>query len=159
MAKVKTTAKFKIIEFVDKFIDGATANSIGRAVVDGMKEAIAEGQSPVRGNKRFARYKDRYSYPGKLKPHRPVNLNLTGEMVAGLGHRMKDKSTIEVGMTKGSADRKKIAGYHNTGTENMAARPFIPQDGEEFSQRIMNTIRDAYSKRLATLIKKANKKR
>lgn len=158
MAKVKATARFQIIEFLDKFIDGATADSIGKEIIGAAKEAIAEGQSPVRGEGRFERYKDRKKYPGDLKEARPVNLNLTGEMLANFSHRRKDNTTIEVGITGGSPRAKKLAKYHNEGTEFMAKRQFIPQEGQEFTVRIMRVIRELYSNRLALLIKRANKK-
>jgi len=159
MAKVKVTARFQILEFLDKFIDGATAESIGRAVVEESKKLIATGQSPVRGFGRLERYKDRKSYPGKLKNATPVNLNLSGAMLDGLTFRRKGSDVIEVGMLGGSAKVKEIAGYHQDGTPNMAARRFVPDaDGEEWAVSIMRRIRDLYGERLAKLIRQSNKK-
>lgn len=60
MAKVKVTSKFKILELVDSFVDGATANAIGQTVADTAKDMIASGQSPVRGYGRFTEYSERY---------------------------------------------------------------------------------------------------
>lgn len=156
MAKVKVTTRFQILELLDKFVDGTTANALGKTVVDEAKQMIAEGQSPVRGHGRFERYKDRHKYPGDLKPHRPVNLNLTGEMLEGLTFRQKSSSVLEVGFIKGSSERKKIAEYHTSGTEHMAMRRVIPQEGEEWAVKIMRKLRDLYSKRLTQLIRKSN---
>ena len=158
MAKVKTTARFQILELIDKFVDGATANAIGEAVVTEAKRMVSEGQSPVRGHGRFERYKNRQKYPGDLKPHRPVNLKLTGEMLAGLTFRQKSATSIEVGFIKASADRKKVAEFHTSGTEHMAMRRVIPQKDEEWAVSIMRRLRDLYGKRLETLIKRANRK-
>lgn len=157
MAKVKVTTRFQILELLNRFIDGPTANAIGRTVVEEAKEMISQGQSPVRGHGRFERYKDRNKYPGDLKPHRPVNLKLTGEMLAGLTFKRKDANTIEVGYLRASQKRKEIAGYHMSGTDNMAMRRTIPQEGEEWAVSIMRALRDLYGKRLETLIKRSNK--
>ncbi len=158
MAKVKTTVRFKIVELVDRFVDNALANQIGKTVVDEAKRNMSEGLSPVRGYGRFERYKDRKSYPGDLKEARPVNLNLTGKMLEGYDYKISSDGVIDVGMVKGSADRKEIAGYHQDGTEFMAQRKMVPGDGEEWSVKIMRAIRDLYGTRLEKLIRQSNKK-
>ena len=159
MPKVKVTAKFQILELIDRFIDGTTANSIGNAVVDEARNLIASGISPVRGHGRFERYKDRTKYPGNRKSVRPVNLYLSGDMLdTGFGFRRTERDSIEVGMVKGSSHVKEIAGYHHDGTEKMAQRRFIPGDDEEWSVSIMRRIRDIYGERLAKLIRQSNKK-
>ena len=120
---------------------------------------IGEGQSPVRGYGRYTRYKDRKSYPGDLKPARPVNLELTGEMLQGYDFKISNKpDTIEVGMVRGSAFAKEKAGYHQTGTSVMAQRKLVPGDNEEWAVSIMRRIRDIYGKRLEFLIRQSNKK-
>lgn len=58
MAKIKVTTRFRILDFIDGFVDDTTANAIGQTVVDGAKELIASGQSPVRGYGRFEEYKE-----------------------------------------------------------------------------------------------------
>ena len=158
MAKTKVTVKFELLEIIDGFMDGSTKAALGNAIVDAAKELIAGGQSPVRGYGRFERYKDAKKYPGKLKDQRPVNLYLTGKMIAGYGWRNKSNTSIEVGMTKGSSKDKEIAGYHNDGTDVMAQRKIVPADDEEWNVSIMNNIRDLYSNRLASLIRQSNKK-
>jgi hypothetical protein len=205
MAKVKVTARFQILEFIDRFVDGATANAIGKTVVTEAKAMIAEGQSPVRGHGRFEAYKaqgrataiekerkaavkgtsakslERFAanakasaasaaakkgYPwsamGKYpdKKVRPVNLELSGEMLDALTFRvLPSKNAIEVGIIGGSADVKERAKAHHDGTKDMARRRFIPGEGEEFAVSIMRAIRELYGKRLAYLIGRSNKKR
>ncbi len=164
MAKIKVTTRFKIIELIDGFIDGATEKAIGRTIVDSAKEMIASGQSPVRGYGRFEVYSDSYKedLKGALgkklgKTVRPVNLYATGEMIDdGYDFRRKDDTTIEVGMISGSEERKRIAGYHNDGTEKMPARPIVPERDEEFAVSIMRDVGDVYGSRLRKLIADSN---
>lgn len=158
MARIKVTTRFKILEFIDRFVDDTTANAIGKAVTEEAKRNMSEGQSPVRGYGRYERYKDRTKYPGDLKEARPVNLYLSGRMLAGYNYRVKRDGVVEVGMVGGSARDKEIAQYHQDGTSVMAQRKIVPGDGEDWSVRIMRTIRDLYGKRLAKVISRANKK-
>lgn len=166
MARSNTTVKFQILEFIDNFIDDATANAIGRTVVDEAKEMISSGQSPVRGVGRYAVYSDTYKSAIKTakrgdllaKTVRPVNLHLSGEMLDGYGFRHKNSTTLEIGMVSGSKERKEIAGYHQAGTRRMPARPLVPGENEEWAVSIMRAIRDVYGKRLRQLIERSNKK-
>lgn len=158
MAKVKVTTRFRIHELINRFVDGHTANRIGSAIVKEMKQSISQGISPVRGHTRFERYKDRTKYPGKIKPARPVNLNLSGKLVAALGFRQKTPNSLEVGVTEGTQRERDLARLHNAGTEHMAMRRIIPQDGEEFTVRIMRVVRELFGQRLHQLIKRANEK-
>lgn len=159
MAKVKVTTRFKILELIDRFVDGTLVNQVGGAVVDEAKQLIRSGQSPVRGYGRFAAYKDRDKYPGGIKPARPVNLELSGDMLDAYGYRRGAGDSIEVGMVKGSPEVKEIAEFHNEGTEHMAQRRIVPGEGEEWTVSIMRRIRDFFGKRFETLIRQANKKR
>lgn len=159
MAKVNVTTKFDIAELIAKFTDTKTGNEIGETVVGEAKRMISEGQSPVRGYGRFERYKDPAKYPGNRKNQRPVNLEDTGDMLAGYDYQvLASDDTVKVGMVNGSADEKKIAGYHNEGTAPMAQRRIVPGAGEEWAVSIMRKVRDVYEKRLSQLIKQSNKK-
>lgn len=164
MAKVKTRAKFEIIELIDRFIDKRTAEEIGNTLVKEAKQLVSEGTSPVRGHGRFARYKDRDKYPlgnetaqALGKKARPVNLTLTGEMLAGLSFKQTSKAALEWGFTKLTGKKKKIAEYHTSGTDHMAMRRVVPQEGEEFAVTIMRRLRDIYAKRLADLARISNR--
>ncbi len=202
MAKVKVTTRFKLLDFIDKFVDNATANDIGQAVVDEAKRMVSEGQSPVRGQGRFEAYKaqaritaakkvsraeakghDKHSverfaakqkfavaemnaqkgYPYSVmkdypdKQVRPVNLELSHDMMNGYGFELVNPTTIKVGHVNGPAKSKEIAGYHNEGTKKMARRATVPQPGEEWAVSIMRIIRDRYGARLAQLIRQSNK--
>lgn len=157
MAKVRVEKRFEIVQLVNKFSDKNFSHDLGTELVTAIKAQIADGISPVRGHSRFARYKDRTKYPADQKPARPVNLNLSGEMLKNLTFKIKENNKIDVGILTGSAEVKARAQAHNTGTEHMAMRRFIPQTGEEFSVRIMRRIAELYGKRLQKLIKLSNK--
>lgn len=158
MAKVKVTSKFQILELIDKFVDGTTANALGKTVAEEALENISQGLSPVRGYGRFEAYKDRKKYPGDLKPARPVNLWLSGAMLKAYWYRLgRQKDSIEVGMVRGSASDIEKAQHHQDGTEHMAQRKIVPGEGEEWSVSIMRAIREVYSKRLSDLIRQSNK--
>lgn len=173
MAKVKTTVRFEILEFLDRFVDNATANDIGRTVVESAKEMIAGGQAPIRGgNNRFESYKAQAKrskkgypynvmkkYPGKKV--RPVNLELSGSMLADYTFTLLRPNVIGVGIdpSLGSSDKNsEIAKYHQNGTDKMAKRQIIPNDNQEWAVSIMRAIKEIYGKRLADLIRRSNKK-
>lgn len=117
---------------------------------------IASGQSPVAGYGRFEQYKDRVKYPGDLKPARPVNLKLNGDMLDNYDYDVQGDGTVRVGMVGGDTKAREIATYHNDGTPNMAQRKIVPGRGETWATSIMRAISDAYSKRLAKLIRQSN---
>lgn len=162
MAKVKVTVKFQLLEFLDRFVDGATANAIGGTVVDKAKEMISSGQSPVRGIGRYIRYAD--SYRGMIKRKHPqgknitpVNLNLTGKMLDEYTFERVSDKVVRVGFVKETKSHE-IARYHTEGNEKMPSRPLVPSKNEEWAVSIMQAIKDIYGKRLADLIKKSNKR-
>lgn len=158
MAKVKVTTNWPIIELIAGFNSPQLQRDVGEAVVDEAKRMIASGQSPVKGYGRFERYKDRIRYPGKQKSARPVNLDLTGEMLQGYDHKPLSDGSVTVGMVRGSSKRKEIAQAHNDGTDVMAQRKIIPTDGETWAPSIMRKISDVYRNRLYQLIRQSNKK-
>lgn len=157
MAKVKTTSKFQILDLIDNFVDKATVREIGETIVTEAKENISQGLSPVRGYGRFEKYKNPKKYPGELKNQRPVNLELTGEMMDAYDYREGKKDVVNVGVYGSSFAREK-ARYHQEGTDKMAQRKLIPGDGEEWSVSIMRKLREVYSTRLKFLIRQSNKK-
>lgn len=160
MAKVKVTTNFKINSLLSKpMMRDSDLRIMGQAIEDIAKEQIAAGISPVRGERRFERYKNTDRYPGGLKPNRPVNLNLSGEMLKHLTYRLKTSDTIDFGIIRAPHDVVVRARVHNDGErDDIAQRPFIPdKPGQSFSVSIMRKIREIYSKRLAAIIDESNK--
>ncbi len=158
MAKVKVTVRFKIAESIKRFLTQDDVQHIANMLRDESKEMIAAGISPVRGERKLAKYKNPKSYPGDLKNKSPVNLKLTGEMLDWLRAVKKSETIIEFGIPKNAPTEVQArARYHQEGTENMAARPFIPSgDGQEFAMSIMAKLKAIYSRRLSAIIKKSN---
>lgn len=154
--KVKTKVVFDIEKDIEKINTPQAMKEVGELVVREMKTMILSGVSPVRGNKRFAPYKDRTKYPGDLKPARPVNLKLTGEMLDALTFRPY-KETVHIGIFTSDQGVKDRAEAHNQGTEHMAKRQFIPQEGEEFAVTIMRKIKAHFEKKLSVIIRQSNK--
>lgn len=161
MATAKVTVKFKILEILENqlIVDSTTADKVGSTVVAEAKKMISQGLSPVRGEKRFEKYKNKEKYPGKKKPATPVNLELTGDMLKGYGYRRGKNNAVEIGMVSPTGNRDKVARYHNEGTPKMAARPITPQKGQEYAVSIMQAIRDIFDTRLSKMIRQSNIKK
>jgi hypothetical protein len=155
MAIVRVKSKFDILDAI-KGVDSSTVKTeIAQEIITQVKDFTSKGISPIKGEARFASYKNPVRYPGKLKSTVPVNLRLTGDMLAALTSWITSTSLF-IGFRDDQENKKALA--HHTGTKDMAARPFIPMnEGEEFNVTITRKIRDIYSKALAVIIKKANR--
>lgn len=124
--------------------------NVGQTVVDEMKSRIARGQSPIQGNGRFPRYKNPSKYPGNKKPHRPVNLELTGQFLNSLqptaNARLANplQRSVRIGFTNTLA-RKKEQG-HREGVNGQPSRPIIPDQnaGERLLARIRLRAQNEY---------------
>lgn len=117
-----------------------------------MLENIKKGISPITG-KRFPAYKNPERYPGKRKPKRPVNLELTGEFLSALEFTVRSgkNPTITIGFfDKENADKEK---GHREGAGGQPKRPIIPNSSESFSKKITieitNEIADVLSRAIA----------
>lgn len=152
--KVKVTVKADGLASIVKQLQSPAVNrKVGELVVDEMRDSLKSGLSPVRGIRRFTPYKDREKYPADRKPARPVNLYLSGEMLAALEPFIRG-SRLYVGVR--DSEQAVKAKAHQEGTANMAARRFMPTaDGEEFTVTITRKIRDLYAKILSDIIKRA----
>lgn len=162
MAKVKVTAKFQVLDLVDRIVDGNFNARLGRLVSDEAKAMIAAGQSPVRGYGRFDGYSESYkgaikgkSLENKSKTVRPVNLNLSGKMLENYGSK-SDARSVWVGVLPG--EHSELAQYHNEGTAKMPQRKLVPTNGEGWAARIMRIIKEEYGKSLVDFIRKTNSK-
>ena len=164
MGKPNVIVQFDITEYINRFMDNSTKQSLGSAVVDEAKSMIASGQSPVKGNGRFQGYSDSYlkAIRDRLnasdgKTVRPVNLNLSGKMLDAYGYRANSNSVTVGIMTATNSIENEIAGYHNDGTDKMPQRQLVPKEGEEWAVKIMRVIKEIYSDRLNDIIKQSNK--
>lgn len=127
-----------------------TKELVGEQVIADMKESIAAGVSPVRGERRFVAYKNPDRYPGDKKDKRPVNLYLSGDMLGALRFYPTAGPGVSVGI-KGSEGVKAKA--HNDGTRTIPRRHFMPTDnGDEFTVTITRRVRDLYSRLLSDIL-------
>ena len=142
---------------IDKKIRGAleqkrTKERVGNQVINDMKASLAKGISPVRGERRFPAYKDPKRYPRDLKPRRPVNLYLSGDMLAALKFKPLSGTGVSIGITDREQARKAKA--HQTG-DGVPKRRFVPTEkGEEFTVTITRRLRDLYASIIYDIIKR-----
>jgi len=103
-------------------------------------------------------------YPSGLKNKKPVNLELTGEMLRHFKWESISPTGIKVGILSKAPNRiKEIAEAHNDGTlvdQNVPIRRFIPdKEGERWSLKVRKRINKVYENALFDMIKKSNKRR
>lgn len=144
-------------ELAQKIKDLATplekreAQKIGDEVVSDMKTLISKGENPIDGKGPFAPYKHPEKYPGKRKPHSPVNLELTGRMLANLKAKALSGTEIEVGYRDPKQAEKEKG--HRQGANSQPKRPTIPKGREQFHKSIMQKIKELTLKKIRKIIR------
>ena len=128
----------KINDALKKNIKPRDAKRIGEGVIGEMKSFIAKGQSPIKEVGKYKPYKNPEKYPGNRKPHRPVNLELTGQQLNALKWRL-DRRKVRVGYLNSELARKKESG-HAEGVNSQPKRPTIPARGQNFRKTILDKI-------------------
>lgn len=155
MADVNVKVKFDITKNIERFLDAATTEAIGSAVVEKAKDMISTGMSPVRGEGRFPSYLP--PYPKNLKSSKPVNLYLSGEMMDAFKYKKSSNNSLTIGIMDGGSDVKARAQRHNseyTRSDGQSIlRKFIPQEGDEWAVSIMKLVKDIIEKRLSEVSK------
>jgi hypothetical protein len=116
---------------------------LGEPLLESVKKEISIGKSPVDGETRFRGYSDGYITSIKRglgsrygKRPRPVNLNLTGKMLAS-GTTKPVENGIEVSF------KDKKAEYHNdmgAGKSKVIRRLLPTRPGETFSRTIWKKV-------------------
>ena len=110
--------------------------------------SMSKGISPIQNEGRFAGYKNPAKYPANLKPARPVNLYLTGDLYSGIDYEIKGNKLI-FGVLDSTQKQKAIGltqGFSKTKDgriiEFAAPRPFIPDEskGQRFNSKIVNNF-------------------
>ena len=177
MAKVTYKSKLFKGNTMKQPIDARTAENIAFDVIDEINRFTSRGQSPVKGEGRFVGYKaqqvtgsqkkkrkssePKRGYPYNVmkyypnKRARPVNLRLSGEMLASLDHTFdRPSQTIELGIFDPEQALK--AETHNQGTQepDVPRRPFLPTaEGEEFAESIRRKIVAIVKRRISYIIR------
>jgi hypothetical protein len=129
--------------------------TVAEAVIGEMRNFIAIGASPVRGERRFLSYKNKRKYPGDLKNSKPVNLELSGSMLDAITYKAI-RFGVKIGIFRGifSNKQSKKAITHIRGLNGVPKRKFFPIDeGDRFNVSIQKTIRTLYEKIISDIIK------
>lgn len=157
----KTIVRLDITKWLPKVADEKTANQLDKKITPLVKKFMGKGISPVKfGGGKFEPYTNPAKYPGNIKgkSKTPVNLKLSRDFWDSLGFKKQGKKII-FGVLKGRKNKVgKYAGHHNTGTNKMPARPWLPGGGRNtFIESIQKEIRQIVSKRIDKLIKKSSR--
>lgn len=184
MAKTNVSTKFDISAALNRFLGDSDIQDIGNAITEEARALIASGQSPVDGVGRFVAYKGvaqsrafagtkrgaelakssgayPYSvmkkYPGKQV--RPVNLELSGDMLDSLSFRALPQNVgIEWGILNSANEAVKVrAKANNEGTATIPQRQFIPGEGQTFTTSIIRRIIQVYSARLRAILEESSR--
>ena len=114
-----------------------------------IKSFLEDGVSPVKGFGRFKSYSPTYTnqiMAGKYKEYgkrvRPVNLNLSGDMIDSLYTRSDKLGEIIVGFTDELAD---IHNRQGAGKSKVKRR-LLPHENEEFSRVITEKLLELFDK-------------
>lgn len=155
--KVRTNIRADVVAKLRNTVDERFIYDLQREVVDGtIKKLISSGVSPVQGfdnKKRFDQYKDKDTYPAKLKPNRPVNLNLTGIMLSWYRAVKVNGVRISLGIPAAAPqDVKERAEGNNVGANGIPARRFVPLKGETYAVSVLRKLKSLYAQRIKTLI-------
>lgn len=150
--KVKLKIRADILKAVS---DSRTKDIVSKKLISMIKEFISKGISPVKGERRFVGYKNPAKYPAELKSKRPVNLYLSGDMLAALKFYPLSGAAFSIAI---KGDEGKKAAAHNNGTDKgIPRRHFMPTErGEEFNVTITRKLRDLYARILFDIIKRSN---
>lgn len=188
MAKIKVTLKLDPNVTPKIMFSPVLQDRLGSMIVAKMKELIAAGISPVKGEGRFEAYSAqrkanavatvnrksaggfkraqqvrrssslypnsvRKQFPGKQL--RPVNLNLSGQLINALNYFSRT-GQVEVGHVNASDRTRRLFDVHNEGKdENVPQRKYLPnKPGEEFVATIMTMIKSIYRDRIKSQLKK-----
>lgn len=170
----KVTVRLPVIDALKDVLSPKNSQKVGKEIIESSRALIATGQSPVAGYGRFENYSGaKQSIGGKKKANkgypfnvqkqypnkqvRPVNLELTGEMLDAL--EVKPTGTgPRVGIFDSAMSER--ARKHNLGDPDhgIPERHFWPtRAGEKFTATIQRNIKDTYADIVGAILKKNNK--
>jgi len=154
--KIPRTVDIKTL-LANNLVDDELVNAVQNDVIEQtIKPLIASGTSPVdsyEGSRRFRKYKDPKSYPDKLKSKTPVNLYLSGVMLSYYKAYAIGKNILRLGIPSYAPEDVKVrAEANNVGTESIAARRFIPLQGETFKISVLRRLKDIYARKIASIL-------
>lgn len=165
MAGIKVKVNLSIIKDIRKLTSSKYTDPIAESILDQMKDVISTGLSPIRGFGRFEAYKaqsrnrggKKTGYPYNVqtkfpgKKVRPVNLELSGDMLDALDYK-NVRDGIELSIYKKAEAEK--AKTHQQGTDLVPQRRFIPSTkGEQFITSITVSIKKMFVEALDKIIR------
>jgi len=151
------------IEGIPNYLTRQDAKDLSKDVVKQMKRMISKGQSTVKGGGfggRMPKYKNRKRYPGKRKPARPVNLELTGKQLKALKGRSLNIGGENIAVVQyNTTDAVDKETGHREGVNGQPKRPTLPDtdSGEEFAASINKIIVKKMDAAMKRYIKKTTK--
>lgn len=122
-------------------------------IITESKKFITSGISPVQGQRRFEGYKNPKKYPAGQKSQRPVNMTLTGSMLAALTYRINAGTAFSIGWFGGGIEAKKAAN-HNAGNTVPQRRLLPTEKNESFNVSITRSLKNYYAKIISDILKK-----
>lgn len=149
--------KFKAPDF-SGVVNASVISRVQEEVIErNIKASIRVGLSPVQGFGRFVGYKDPEKYPAEEKPSRPVNLELSSEMLSWLRAKIgSGGKSLTVGIHSDAPDKVRArAEGNNTGSaKGVAVRRFIPLPGEKFKVSTITILRKIFSDRIMEMLRR-----
>jgi len=131
---------------VNRIVQSETnLRKIGDEIIEEIQESTEAYRNPKTG-RGYKKYSKEYAKQ-KGVSRRQVDLRLTGRMMESLKAKVKrkeGKGAVSVDVT--GARNKKLAGYHQNGTDKMPARPFMFISKKTLS-RIINKLKKDILKR------------
>lgn len=135
--KVKLERLQKIVKaYADTASIEHAANEMRKEVI----RLIERGISPVYGERRFIGYKNPKKYPGKIKPARPVDLKLSGDLHSGIGG-VVEGGKVRFGVIDSSQHDKAIGLLD--GKKMAGPRKFIAGKGDKYKPQILKELKRA----------------
>lgn len=120
-------------------------------IINEMKRFIKIGTSPVKGARRFEKYKNEAKYPGDLKNRRPVNLELSGRMLQAITYKPLNDG-VRIGIW--DPEQRLKAQTHLQGLNGVPKRKFMPvEPNDEFIVSIQRDIRYLYLRKIYAILK------
>ena len=140
MAKYpKQTKTLKLdLDNVDRSLHREVKNRVGTYLRDAILSDLAEGRSPVQGQ-RFSLLTKEYANDEK-GGNRTPNLRLEGDLLDALDFKNRLEG-LEIGIFKAS-ENGKADGHNNFSGKSTQQRRFIPDKEEIFRPSIMRRVND-----------------
>lgn len=136
----------------------ALAKRLKRVVETVILPTIAKGNSPIRGERNFPKYKDKDKYPAQQKPSNKPNLYLSGIMLSFYTAFVVSKRETRIGIDKAAPqDVKDRATGNNLGLNGIPQRMFVPTKGKKFNLTVTNAIKEAISETIKSALRRTKR--